>query len=193
MYWFERINLAEPLKGVRVAYAGPAPISGLQADELRRESHSVGYDEASGFYNQQILELRNDASYLQESVLQKIQEQFDRAMEEINSSLPKLLLSMVRGIWGELALDQNSVKKIVEEVLSDLSPEEEALEISLCPADLALLGNGPQAPQNRYPAIVVKENPNLQSGDCMVRSRFGAIDATVATKIKKIEKELLEV
>ncbi len=191
MYWFERIQLDEPVIGIRIAYSGPSPVSGEKAGKLQEQAHRKGYDTASDFYNRQILELRKEAVYLQETVLQKIEEQFGQAMQEINSSLPDLLLSMIRGIWSGLQLDRQNIENIVKEVISDLSPEEEALEINLFPADFKLLQEGARILSDQYPSLKFKENSSLQSGDCLVRSRFGTIDAKVATKIKKIEKELL--
>ena len=191
MYWFERIQLDEPIRGIRIAYRGPAPVSGEEAENLQQQAHRKGYDKAGDLYNRQILELRKEAVYLQETVLHNIEERFGQAMEEINSSLPELLLSMIRGIWSGLQLDRQTIENIVNEVLSDLSPEEEALEINLFPADFKLLQEGAGILSDRYPSLKFKENSSLQSGDCLVRSRFGTIDAKVATKIKKLEIELL--
>lgn len=191
MYWFERIQLGEPVRGIRIRYSGPVPVYGDEAEALQKKAYRKGYDKASDLFNQQIVEHRNEAVYLQETLMHGIQEQFGQAMEEINATLPDLLLSMIRGIWSGLQIDRDTVENIVQEVISDLSPEEEALEIHLSSSDFNLLRERTKDWSDQFPTLKFKENPSLQSGDCVVRSRFGTIDAKVATKIRKIEKELL--
>jgi flagellar biosynthesis/type III secretory pathway protein FliH len=44
--------------------------------------------------------------------------------------------------------------------------------------------------RERYPQIEFRADPDLQPGDCVVTSRFGALDGRLATKLRSIDRLL---
>ena len=127
---------------------------------------------------------------MQQSVFKNMHAEFEKLVEEINSRLPELVLAMLHRVLADTPMDRQLVCKIIDETLGQFISKDEDLEIRLSKSDLALLRGGEESSEDLYPGITLLEDPALQPGDCLVRSRFGLVDARVQTKILKIEKEL---
>ena len=184
------IYMPETLKSVAVAYFGPPPVNGNCLQSLQAASYDKGVEDANNRSNQQILDHRKEVEHLQQSVFKNLSTEFDKLVEEINRRLPELLLVMLRRVLADTPMDRKLVCKIIDETLGQFVSKDEDLEISLSKSDLALLRGGEGSSEDLYPGITLLEDPALQPGDCLVRSRFGLVDARVQTKISKIEKEL---
>ena len=50
---------------------------------------------------------------------------------------------------------------------------------------------GDDALLSEYPEVKFFVDDSLESGDCQIKSRFGLLDGRIATKLRKIEEELL--
>lgn len=50
---------------------------------------------------------------------------------------------------------------------------------------------GDDALLSEYPEVKFFVDDTLESGDCQIKSRFGLLDGRIATKLRKIEEELL--
>ena len=56
--------------------------------------------------------------------------------------------------------------------------------------DLKLMESYQPGLRDKYPQIEFRADSQLQPGDCMVTSRFGALDGRVATKLRSIDRLL---
>ena len=184
------IPIPDMLKSVAVAYFGPSPVSGNRLESLRAASYDKGVEDANHRFNQQILEHRKEVEHMQQSVFKNLRTEFDKLVEEINSRLPELVLAILRRVLADTPMDRQLVRNIIDETLSQFVSQDENLEIRLCKSDIALLRAEEGSSEKLYPGITLLEDPALQPGDCLVRSRFGLVDARVQTKVLKIEKEL---
>ena len=50
---------------------------------------------------------------------------------------------------------------------------------------------GDDALLSEYPEVKFFVDDSLENGDCQIKSRFGLLDGRIATKLRKIEEELL--
>lgn len=184
-----RATLPRKLKGVRVVYAGPPPVTGLEAIAREEASYKRGYSDASDSYNQQIAEQRQEMVRLQADVLQRVEDKVSQFLDTVRDALPEVITAITRKLWAELELQPEQLKAIVDEALDDLVHKGEPVEVQLCPADLAVV----RQYEGEFSAtgpLRLTEDETLQHGDCVVKSRYGRVDARVATKFAKVERQL---
>lgn len=123
-------------------------------------------------------------------VLSALEREFKGLVKEISERMPDIAISIVRRILGGLTLEVAQVEAIVTEVLKENAPEGEVLEVLLSERDYDLLEKEEDGLGKRYPGIKFERNGSLNSGDCLIKSRFGLVDATINTKLKQIRQEL---
>ncbi|MBN2068694.1 MAG: hypothetical protein JW739_03570 [Opitutales bacterium] len=186
----QQMRLNKPLKGLRISYVGTAPVAAEKAQEMAKAEYKRGYQKAREFYERQIAGLRQEAAELQQQVLDGIRREMEQLKEEVNYNMPDIVMAVVRKIWTGLELDEKTLSRMIDEVLDQLSPGENDLEIFLCPADYGRLLNNDAGVSARYPGLKIVEDKALQSGDIALRSRFGHVDARVKTKFRKLCDEL---
>jgi flagellar biosynthesis/type III secretory pathway protein FliH len=89
---------------------------------------------------------------------------------------------------ANVEIDQNLVVRLVEELLAEICEGRQPIEVSLSAHDLQLLEGNSQRFREKFPEIEFRVDAELQPGDCMVRSRHGAIDGRLSTKLKTVEQ-----
>jgi flagellar biosynthesis/type III secretory pathway protein FliH len=184
-----RIHLRKPISGMRVAYYGPDPLRVEEVARMGQEAYEQGRRDAEEVCQRQITEARMEMSQLQDEVLGSIQNRYAEFTEEFNHQLPDLVLSIVGKIWEGLELDRPALLRAIDGALDQVGSNSERLVMRLCPKDAALL-QGTEAFMTRYPDLKVETDPELGSGDVVLRSRFGLIDSRIGTKIRRVESEI---
>jgi len=187
-----RIHLRKPITGLKVTYYGPEPVRAELASELERKAYERGKAEAEAVCQRQILQARREMGQLQNEVLAGIQNRYDEFADQFNQQLPDLVLAIVGKVWEGLKLDRPAVLSAIDAALAQVSSNTENLILKLAPSDAALLQET-EAFKTRFPDIVVETDPELTSGDVMIKSRFGIIDSRIATKLRRVEEEIKQV
>ena len=77
------------------------------------------------------------------------------------------------------------------EDVSDTSDEENDEGFASAIAGIFDGLEGDDALLSEYPEVKFFVDDSLESGDCQIKSRFGLLDGRIATKLRKIEEELL--
>jgi flagellar assembly protein FliH len=186
-----KIQFKKQPSRIRVVYAGLPPVPGDHALKAEQQAYERGHAAASRVYEQQILEQRQEMNRVQTSVLEAIGAENLRLNREINERLPHLVMAIVRKIVGGMTLEASHVNTLAEEVLQEMSPQGEDVELYLSIDDFNLLKKfGRDRLQGRFPGLVINEDSALEPGDVMLRSRFGLVDARMKTKLAKIEREI---
>lgn len=186
------LRLSQPLKRVRVTYAGPQPIPGDQKEALERAAYQKGHADASAVFQQQILEQREEMRYLQEDLLAQIGNQYETLEKVIADRLPALAMAMLKKLAPSIEWDVPTLNATLETILADYAPQGEALEVCLCAEDYALLKHSEDNPEERHNGLKLVSQADLQRGDVILRSRFGTVDARIETKVDKLSKDLVE-
>lgn len=189
------ILLPTPLAGVEVEAYGEPPVSYAVAKAWEQSAFTKGHQEAEAFAQRQIVEMRNEFLFVQETLFKRIEEQFQEVVSTVGRRVPDVVLAIVRRLWGGLELTPATVQKNLQDLMHEISPDGEQLEIVLGAEDLALLKESDKEAGEigglaQHKDIVLVEDSSLQKGDCLIRSRFGTVDGRIETKLKKVEEEL---
>ena len=195
----------------------PAPVHKLQ--EEKQAAYEKGKLEASTHYNQEIRKLRDEYALRQEELLKGLHEKVENVLQELDSRLPSLVVSISEKIIGGISLDAEMIQSMVKAMIDESGSSEENLEVFLCPNDLNLLKSfadkdkepeksdneegfasaiagifdgidGDDALLEGYPNVKFFEDASLGAGDCQVKSRFGLLDGRIATKLRRVEEEI---
>jgi flagellar assembly protein FliH len=161
-----------------------------EAEALRKAAYQQGFDDASAFLDQQLVEQRGEVIRLQEETFSAIAQQHAAQLDELRGLLPELVMEMARRVLAGLEPDRVRAERTVAEVLAEMVPGARDVEIALHPADMELLGQFDPQFEQKYPGLRFIGDPNLKLGDCMMRSRFGIVDGRLETKLEKLSRSL---
>ena len=97
-------------------------------------------------------------------------------------------------VSAELATNREVIVKLVEEALSSCSNRENAV-VRVSPVDAGYLEQRKDEILSSVPGadgIQVKADSSLSTGDLIIETSFGSIDAGANTKMNKIEEAFME-
>jgi flagellar biosynthesis/type III secretory pathway protein FliH len=186
-----RIHLRKPITGLKVTYYGPEPLRAEEAAEKENKAYERGRNDAEEVCRRQILQARKEMEQLQNEVLANIQARYAELADQFNEKLPDLVLAIVGKIWEGVKIDRPAILAAIDAALAQVGNNNDNLVLKLSTADAGLL-QGTETFKNRFPDIIVEADPELQSGDVMIKSRFGLIDSRISTKIRRVEEEIKE-
>ena len=153
-------------------------------------AYRKGFQDANESLTQQILEQRLEVSQLQDVLFKSLAEQSSTLAQQVSQILPELVMDIARRVMVGMEPDHATVKRIVEETLSEIAPGSADVEVMLHPNDLALVSGIEKDFDQKYPGIKLSSDPELIPGDCRARSRFGMIDARIFTKLQNVGRSL---
>ncbi len=139
---------------------------------------------------EKIAAVQEELSDLKEGVLKSLSDQFSQALSQMRGLLPQLVVEATARVVGGIKVDESVVRGVVDDLLSEVAPGAEQLEVQLCEADFATLQGDQSQFKQKFPSIVFRSNSELRSGDCMVKTRFGVLDGRLQTKIRGLESLL---
>jgi flagellar biosynthesis/type III secretory pathway protein FliH len=182
------IQFSQPVKAV--SFAGMKSALLFTHDDIeaaRREGYHRGAEETSRTLERQLLEQRAELVHLQSDTFVALMTQHAAMFDQLRAVLPELTMEAVARILGGVQWDRAAVIRIVDDLLGELAPSGEAIEVQLNPSDLAMVSGYEENLREKFPAIAFRPNADLQPGDGVVRSRFGAIDGRLGTKFRSVE------
>jgi flagellar assembly protein FliH len=186
-----RVVFSAPLRrvGLRIEEINHAR-QGDEVEAIRQDAYQRGFSDASDFLNQQMAEQRTEVIQLMEQTFRSLEEQRSELLRQVAAALPGIAVEIARRVLCGLEPDAARVQRTVEEVLGELAPGTRDLEITMHPSDLALLGRYNETFADQYPGLRFVADDSLLVGDCRLRSNFGLVDATIATKLATIARSL---
>ncbi len=173
-----------------VFLAGKKPVrmfSETEFEAMKREAYHAGQEETARLMERQMLEQRGELVRLSTETLTALTEQHAALVRQIQEALPHLAIEATARVLASTTIDRDAVRRIVEDLLAEIAPGPEQIEVQLTPHDLEALIGSDERFREIYPAIVFRPNPELRSGDCQVRTRFGVIDGRLGTKLRALE------
>lgn len=182
------IKVHAPLKALFLA--GTKPLPTFTEEELaaaKREAYQRGSEEASRLIEGQMLEQRAEILHLQSETFAAVARQHAALVQQLRDVLPELAMEAVARILATTEIDREAVMRICRDLLCEIAPGREQVEVQLSPGDLGLIAGYEEGFRERHPEIVFRADPELKSGDCIVRSRFGVVDGRLATKLRIVE------
>jgi flagellar assembly protein FliH len=185
------VHFSKPLRRVAFQYDEiERAVLLQQSEEARQAAYQKGFEDATEFLNQQVAEQRAEVIQLIEQTFKSIEEQRNELVRQVAAVLPGIATEIARRVLCGLDPDPGRVEKTVAEVLGELAPGTRDIEVALPATDLELIGRYQEKFQDRYPGLRFVADPSLTVGDCRLRSGFGIVDATIATKLETLSRSL---
>lgn len=157
-----------------------------EVEAARKEAYQRGFTEAQSLIEQQMLHQRTEVMHLQQSTLRSLEAQYESLVGQLRLVIPELAMETVKRIFAGMKVTKKVVADIVNDVLHEVSPGPEPLEVLLSPHDFELIRNNEPDFREKYPGLEFKTDSGLKPGDCMARTRFGVIDGRIDTKLKNV-------
>ena len=177
----------------RVKFSAPLRRAGFRVEKTDASvetAYQKGFADASEFLSKQIAEQRGEVVQLMEHTFKSLEEQHGHLLRQVGEALPELAVEIARRVLCGLEPDRERIKRAVDEVLGELAPNTRDVEITMHRADLELLASYEERFRDLYPGVRFAADDSLTVGDCKMRSSFGLVDATIATKLEKISRSL---
>jgi flagellar biosynthesis/type III secretory pathway protein FliH len=190
MSYRETVRLREPLRAVRIAYAGPPRLTEAEAAAREQAAREAGRKEAEQAASEAHDALRAELKQAQESFFEALNEEFGEAVETVNQRVPPVVMAVARRVLQGVELDATQLESLVRHAAGSVLAKGEAADVAVSPGALEQLKELEPGIQTRYPKLELRSDPDLGPNDVRVSSRFGQVDARVSTKLDKIEAEL---
>jgi len=174
------------LTDVAPANRPPRAYSDVEIAALKQDAFRQGEDAARAFADRQLVELRTDLQRLQDGLFPNLASLEQALLAELRSSLPALTLDIARRLLAGFEPPPDVIERICREVLDQLYPERENLEIIVSEHDADVITRLDPDWLHRYPGLKIRKDAALAPGDCQVRSRFGLTDARLSTKVQSL-------
>jgi flagellar assembly protein FliH len=175
---------------IHIAGRSPALYRPEDLDRVRLETERQVRESLEGELEAQLAQVSQDWKAVQANLFQSISDRFSDALNQMRGLLPQLVVEATARVLGGFELDEKIVRRVVEDLLEEVTPGTEALEVQLCEGDLVKLESVQADLRQRFPGLSFRVNPDLKSGDCVIRTRFGVIDGRLQTKLRGLESLL---
>jgi len=193
MKWSKTLPPARPLRGVAIA---PPPVP-VDVTALAREHEEQGY--ARGLIDgeqrlgAQLLQQRSELRDLQNGVLASLRQAVTQVTRDAENAVLEVAFEVARKIVAEVPIDRNLVETNVRGALAGVEDATEFF-IQLHPDDLALLQQHTSDllesdPNGRQMHFL--PSPDVARGGCLVRTKFGIIDARRETRLTRMRETLM--
>jgi flagellar assembly protein FliH len=192
------MNLPEPIlftalvQDVRLIKPAPAQPTVDLAAEREQAAYERGRHEGENALREQLISQRNEMAALLNGVIESLRNTIPQLVHESESALIQLALESAQKIVAGMPVSPKLVEAVVREALQQVEDTAD-ITIQLHPDDLALL--------QKHKSDVLKSAPNskplqfavsaeVTRGGCLVRTRFGIIDARRETKLDQLREAI---
>ena len=149
------------------------------------EGKLAGYQQAEADYREKIDHLNK--------VIQSIENNKQQVIQQTENLLLDFSLKLVERVVPEIPpFVKNLVQNSIEKVLQIIS-NEPIVTFYLNPADVQDINDLQNDLNKQLPSlekIIIKKDPRIQRGGCIVETEHGKIDARIETQITKLIQEL---
>ena len=180
-----------PLLGATaVGRARTRLVTEAELQDLREQARREGAEDARRFADAQMVEMRTEVQQLNESLFEALRQTEARLSDQVRAALPGLAVEIGRRLLAGWEPPAEVVERICHEALDELFPETTGLELVVSARDAELLERLNPGWLAEFSNLKVTTDTNLNSGDCLVRSRFGVVDARGATRLRSLQDNL---
>jgi len=192
MKFSESIAFNSPLHDVRLVNPAPAQAPVDAAVELEKAAYERGRREGENALREQLISQRNEMGALLNGVIDSLQKTVPHLVQETESALIQLALESAQKIVAGMPVNPKMVEAVVREALRQVDDTAEVV-IQLHPDDLALLqkhkSDALKTPPNSKP-LQFSSSTEVTRGGCLLRTRFGVIDARRETKLDQLREAI---
>jgi flagellar assembly protein FliH len=157
-------------------------------NEAMKKGFENGYEEAKRIYE----DLLQEAEGIKKNAIKE----YNEVMAGIEKDAVEMVLEIARKVIGqEINLNKESILEQVKQALEKCSNRED-ITIKVSAQDYDFLVDNREKLLSMIDGIEnleIKKDPALKTGDCLVETSFGSIDAGIQTKLKKVEEAFMKV
>ena len=180
-----------PLHGATaVVRARTRAVTEAELQDLREQARRDGAEDTRRFADAQMVEMRTEVQQLNETLFEALRQAEGRLADQVRASLPGLAVEIGRRLLAGWEPPVEVVERICREALEELFPETAGLELVISARDAALLEKLNPGWLAEFTGLKVTTDTNLHPGDCLVRSRFGVVDARGNTRLRSLQDSL---
>jgi flagellar assembly protein FliH len=189
---FDAEQPAKPVVSEPVAQPEAQPLVAEELDRLRRQAQEEGHQSGYAAGLQAGREagqaaVGEEAARLREAA-QSLEQSFAELDQQVADELLALAVEIARQVVrGELTARPSVILDVVQEALDQL-PHQHAT-ISLHPSDAALV-RAHQGDNLGHAGHRIREDNSLKPGDCLVEAGGSVLDASVATRWRRVLENL---
>ena len=187
-----RLNLRQPLREVR--FSDPKAVELEEAiREKERAVFERGRIEGEKRLSELLLQQRGDLLALQQGVLKSLQEAVPQVVRDCEQALTCLTVEIAQKLVANIPISAEMVEGTIREALSHVE-ETTDYHLYLNPDDLDLLErlNSPLlSTESKNQQFHFHRSPEITRGGCLVKTRFGVVDAQRETKVELLKQSLL--
>ncbi len=174
--------------------SAPATEAAVVDDSAERENaaYERGRHEGEIALREQLIAQRNEMAALLNGVISSLQKTVPQLVHETESALIQLALESAQKIVAGMPVNPKLVESVVREALRQVEDTAEVV-IQLHPDDLALLQkhkSGVLKPPPNSKPLQFSSSAEVTRGGCLLRTRFGVIDARRETKFDQLREAL---
>ncbi len=184
----ERIIFDGRLSGVRTARSGAAALDPCAA----KAEYERGLKDGEARAREALARDWEEIKQLKHGVLARMETAWTKALRESESGLISLALEIARRIVGGIEISSETVAAVVREALNDVEGDS-AAQVELNPEDLALLQRaepGWLTASEAAGRLTLRASAEVTRGGCIVRTKFGILDARRETKLEIVRQTL---
>jgi flagellar assembly protein FliH len=196
MKFSEPISFTSALIDVRLVKPTTAtaqePLVVDDSAEREQAAYERGRHDGEIALREQLIAQRNEMAALLNGVIDSLQKTVPQLVHETESALIQLALESAQKIVAGMPIKAELVESVVREALQQVEDTAEIV-IQLHPDDLVLLRKHKsdvlKASPNSQP-LQFSSSPEVTRGGCLLRTRFGIIDARRETKVDQLREAL---
>jgi flagellar assembly protein FliH len=185
-----KLELTGSLRNVR-----PAPAVETEPDfeAQLRAAYERGRRDGEDALREQLIQQRADLQAVETGVIESLRNTLPRVARDCEQALTTLAVEVAQKLVAGLPISVEMIETAIREALAQVE-ETTDYHIYLHPEDLELLRHVNSALlEAKEPAqrIFFHPAPEVTRGGCLVKTRFGIIDAQRETKSELLKKTLL--
>ena len=193
MKFSESITFTSALADLRLTKPAPAPDATVDdAAEREKAAYERGRHDGEIALREQLIAQRNEMAALLNGVIGSLQKTVPQLVHETESALIQLALESAQKIIAGMPVTPKLVESVVREALKQVEDTADVV-IQLHPEDFALLQKHKsdvlKPPPNSKP-LQFSSSADVTRGGCLLRTRFGIIDARRETKLDQLREAL---
>lgn len=189
-----RIPFQKPLVSLRLVGSHDVQEAAARVQEEREQNaFEKGRREGERALSEQLVRQRAELLELQNGVLDALQQVLPQLREQWEQQLVTLAFEVAQKLVGSLPITAESLSSVIREACQELEDSADYV-IQLHPEDLALIqkANAPMdLPGGNMERVTFQAAADVGRGGCVIRTRFGAIDARRETKLELLKRAML--
>lgn len=192
MKWSKHVSPGGVVRGVTLVPPRPPADPAVVIRERERAAYAQGLADGEQRLGEQLVRQRAELLEVHRGVLNSLRDSVAQVCREAEETLIEFAVEVARKVVADMPIDRPMIEASIRSALAEA---EEATEffIHLHPEDLALMQRHAsesleEAARSRPMHFVA--SPEVSRGGCLVRTKFGIVDARRETRFARVREAL---